>query len=130
MVFLKLASHVLTAEPTWIQTVAPDDTNPQGQSAVDYYFIQDDGGMFKSTICYEPYFYIACRASLTIEAQSALILTDHLIAAIQKGHEGNVEEWIMRKYEDLVVRVQRHRKEDLQLVSAYMDHRFFVSNAN
>ena len=51
--------------------------------------------MFKSTICYEPYFYIACR----------------------KGHEGNVEEWIMRKYEDLVVRVQRQRKEDLQLVS-------------
>lgn len=28
---------------------------------VDYYFIQEDGGMFKSTICYEPYFYIACR---------------------------------------------------------------------
>lgn len=45
------------------QTVAPDETNPQGQSAVDYYFIQDDGGMFKSTICYEPYFYIACRVS-------------------------------------------------------------------
>lgn len=36
---------------------------------------------------------------------------------LKKGHEGNVEEWIMRKYEDLVVRVQRHRKEDLQLVS-------------
>lgn len=28
----------------------------------------------------------------------------------------------MRKYEDLVVRVQRHRKEDLQLVSAQIDH--------
>lgn len=44
-------------------------------------------------------------------------MTDERHGIEQKGHEGNVEEWIMRKYEDLVVRVQRHRKEDLQLVS-------------
>jgi DNA polymerase epsilon subunit 1 len=31
---------------------------------VDYYFIQDDGGMFKATIPYEPYFYITCRVSI------------------------------------------------------------------
>jgi len=31
------------------------------KAGVDYYFIQDDGGMFKSTISYEPYFYIATR---------------------------------------------------------------------
>lgn len=32
-----------------------------GKAAVDFYFIQDDGGMFKCTMLYEPYFYIACK---------------------------------------------------------------------
>lgn len=35
---------------------------PSGIAACDYYFIQDDGGMFKCTLQYEPYFYIACKA--------------------------------------------------------------------
>ena len=34
---------------------------PGGKAAVDFYFIQDDGGMFKCTLQYEPYFYIACK---------------------------------------------------------------------
>ena len=34
---------------------------PGGKAAVDFYFIQDDGGMFKCTMHYEPYFYIACK---------------------------------------------------------------------
>lgn len=34
---------------------------PGGKAAVDYYFIQDDGGMFKCTLTYEPYFCIACK---------------------------------------------------------------------
>lgn len=50
------------------QTLVTDDSNPQGQAGVDYYFIQDDGDMFKSTICYEPYFYIACRVRLACSA--------------------------------------------------------------
>lgn len=36
-------------------------THATGQSAVDFYFIQDDGGSFKCTVPYEPYFYVACR---------------------------------------------------------------------
>lgn len=50
--------------------------------------------MFKSTILYEPYFYIACR----------------------KGQEGQVEEWLLRKYEGLITRLERCQKEDLKLV--------------
>lgn len=46
-----------------LQTLTTDEQNPQGQAGVDYYFIQDDGMMFKSTISYEPYFYLACRVS-------------------------------------------------------------------
>ena len=34
---------------------------PSGRAGVDYYFIQDDGGMFKVTLLCEPYFYIACK---------------------------------------------------------------------
>lgn len=34
---------------------------------MDYYFIQDDGNMFKATYAYEPYFYIACKVRLALE---------------------------------------------------------------
>ena len=37
------------------------DDWPSGRAGVDYYFIQDDGSMFKVTLLYEPYFYIACK---------------------------------------------------------------------
>lgn len=30
--------------------------------------------------------------------------------------EGQVEEWLMKKYEDQIVRIERQRKEDLKLV--------------
>lgn len=33
---------------------------PGGRAAVDYYFTQEDGGMFKCTMNYEPYFNISC----------------------------------------------------------------------
>jgi DNA polymerase epsilon subunit 1 len=43
------------------QTLMKDPEWPSGKAAVDFYFIQDDGGMFKCTFQYEPYFYIACK---------------------------------------------------------------------
>lgn len=43
------------------QTLVKDADWPSGKAAVDYYFIQDDGGMFKCTFQYEPYFYIASK---------------------------------------------------------------------
>lgn len=30
---------------------------------MDYYFIQDDGDMFKTTLKYSPYFYIATKVT-------------------------------------------------------------------
>jgi len=47
--------------PSCAQTLVPDEGKSSGRQGVDYYFIQDDGGMFKSTLTYEPYFYIATR---------------------------------------------------------------------
>ena len=37
---------------------------PAGRAAVDYYFIEEDGNLFKSTLLYEPYFYLACKVRL------------------------------------------------------------------
>ena len=46
------------------KTLVKDPDWPSGRAAVDYYFIQDDGGMFKCTFQYEPYFLIACKVSI------------------------------------------------------------------
>ena len=40
-----------------------DSDWPSGKAAVDFYFIQDDGGMFKCTYQYEPYFCVSCTVS-------------------------------------------------------------------
>ena len=45
------------------QTLLQSTSHASGQNAVDFYFIQEDGGMFKATIPYEPYFYVTCRVS-------------------------------------------------------------------
>ncbi|THH26723.1 hypothetical protein EUX98_g7459 [Antrodiella citrinella] len=82
-------------------TLVKDPDHPGGKAAVDFYFIQDDGGMFKCTLQYEPYFYIACKA----------------------GMETTIEEWLMKKYEGIICRVTRERKEDLQMPNHLMGHR-------
>ncbi|GAA6010438.1 hypothetical protein JCM10207_001304 [Rhodosporidiobolus poonsookiae] len=83
------------------ETLVMDEGKSSGRAGVDYYFIEDDGGMFKATLTYEPYFYIATRT----------------------GHEGQVEEWLMRKYEDLITKVVRVKKEDLSLPNHLMGYR-------
>ncbi len=45
------------------KTLVQSSTHAGGLAAVDFYFIQDDGAMFKATIPYEPYFYVTCRVS-------------------------------------------------------------------
>ena len=45
-------------------TLVKDAEYPGGKAAVDFYFIQDDGGSFKCTMQYEPYFHIACKVSV------------------------------------------------------------------
>ncbi|GAA5902780.1 hypothetical protein JCM6882_004064 [Rhodosporidiobolus microsporus] len=83
------------------ETLVLDEGKNSGRAGVDFYFIQDDGGMFKATLTHEPYFYLATRA----------------------GHEGQVEEWLMRKYEDLITKISRAKKEDLSLPNHLMGFR-------
>ncbi|KAI9441331.1 hypothetical protein H4582DRAFT_2206338 [Lactarius indigo] len=74
---------------------------PGGKAAVDYYFIQEDGGMFKCTMNYEPYFYISCVV----------------------GMETVVEEWLVKKYEGVIYRIVREKKEDLKMPNHLLGHR-------
>lgn len=71
---------------------------PGGRAAVDFYFLEDDGGSFKATVEYEPYFLVA----------------------VKLGREAEVEEWIRRKFEGLLKGVRRVEKEDLQMVRAFL----------
>ncbi|KAI0646313.1 DUF1744-domain-containing protein [Trametes meyenii] len=82
-------------------TLIKDADWPGGKAGVDFYFIQDDGGMFKCTLHYEPYFYIACKS----------------------GMETVIEEWLMKRYEGALCRITRERKEDLQMPNHLMGHR-------
>lgn len=111
-----------------------DDTIPGGKAAIDLYFIQDDGGMFKTTIPFEPYFFVGCKVSPSSSSPRAASLPvrrdrpssfpclstccTRCVCVHQLGTETVVEEWLMKKYEGLVTRVVRVKKEDLKLVSS------------
>ncbi|KAJ5808599.1 DNA polymerase epsilon catalytic subunit A [Penicillium riverlandense] len=82
-------------------TTIEDSNVPGGRAGVDYYFLQDDGGSFKATVEYDPYFLIA----------------------VKKGHEMEVEEWCRRSFEGLIKKFKRLEKEDLKLPNHLLGHR-------
>jgi hypothetical protein len=65
------------------QTLLVDELIAGGKQAIDLYFIQDDGGMFKSTLTFEPYFFVGCkvgraRASNLVLSTGCATLTPRL----------------------------------------------------
>ncbi|KXS12658.1 putative POL2-DNA polymerase epsilon, calytic subunit A [Gonapodya prolifera JEL478] len=66
---------------------------PGGKSAVDLYFLEDDGGRFKVTLQYEPYFLVCPK----------------------EGCAAEVEEHLRRLFDRQVHQIQRIEKEDLDL---------------
>lgn len=64
-------------------------------SAVDFYFIEEDGGRFKATLPYQPYFYIATK----------------------KGTEREVSSFLSKKLSGRLAGIDMVDKEDLDLVS-------------
>ncbi|XP_077864309.1 DNA polymerase epsilon catalytic subunit A-like [Saccoglossus kowalevskii] len=62
-------------------------------SAVDYYFIQDDGSKFKVSLPYKPYFYVATK----------------------KNTEREVSAFLTRKYQGVLSTLETMPKEDLDL---------------
>ncbi|KAL8359001.1 hypothetical protein RB601_008139 [Gaeumannomyces tritici] len=92
----------------WLVNVQPtsieDDRVPGGggRAAIDCYFIEEDGGTFKATVAYDPYFLIAAR----------------------KGRESDVEEWCKRVPGGGVVKsVRRVEKEDLKMPNHLLGYR-------
>lgn len=97
---------LINIQPTLVQEISgPQVDRGEGPSqlsaAVDLYFLQDDGNMFRSTLVYHPYFLIATRV----------------------GKEAEVEEWIRKKYEGQVVKVEGVVKDDLKLPNHLAGHR-------
>lgn len=75
-------------------TSLEDEKIPEGRSAVDCYFIEEDGGTFKATVEYEPYFLVA----------------------VKRGHEPEAEEWLKRSPGGGVIKnIRRIEKEDLKM---------------
>ncbi|KAJ1731895.1 DNA polymerase epsilon catalytic subunit [Coemansia biformis] len=75
-------------------TSVADPEHGSTRSAVDYYFLEQDGGLFKCTLLYKPYFYVVCVA----------------------GSEPDVEEWMVRKF-DRVDSVETVQREDLRMAN-------------
>ncbi|KAI9666717.1 MAG: DNA polymerase epsilon catalytic subunit [Bathelium mastoideum] len=72
-----------------------------GRAGVDFYFIEEDGGTFKATVEYDPYFLIA----------------------VKKSKEPEVEEWCRRQFEGLIKAVKKVEKEDLQMPNHLLGYR-------
>jgi DNA polymerase epsilon subunit 1 len=82
-------------------TTVEDDKVPGGRAGVDFYFLEDDGGSFKATVEYDPYFLIA----------------------VKRGREAEVEEWCRRMFEGQLKSVKRIEKEDLQMPNHLLGYR-------
>ncbi|KAI8635918.1 hypothetical protein BD408DRAFT_448821 [Parasitella parasitica] len=74
------------------ETLVKDSDWPTGRSGVDYYFINDNGETFKATLLFSPYFFIGCKP----------------------GTESEVEDYLHRKFEDVIEKMKRVKKEDLK----------------
>ncbi|KAH9443000.1 hypothetical protein Pst134EB_027350 [Puccinia striiformis f. sp. tritici] len=97
---------LINIQPTLVQeALGPTTDKAEGSSqpsaAVDLYFLQEDGNTFRSTMVYHPYFFIASRV----------------------GKEAEVEEWIRKKYDGQVIKVEGVIKEDLKLPNHLAGHR-------
>lgn len=74
-------------------TIVKTDDSLEGRAAVDYYFLDDEGGSFKATVKFDPYFLISCR----------------------NDSETEVDEYLRRRFEGRLKNVVHLEKEDLSL---------------
>ncbi|XP_067928568.1 DNA polymerase epsilon catalytic subunit A-like [Watersipora subatra] len=80
----------------WLVNFHPSDVQDEEKrlvSAVDFYFIEEDGDRFKVTVPYKPYFYIAC----------------------QDKSEKEVGAYLMKKFSGKIASIEFIQKEDLDL---------------
>lgn len=60
---------------------------------MDYYFLEEDGSYFRSTVPFSPYFFVRCKS----------------------GTETIVEDFLRKKFENLIESIERVEKEDLEM---------------
>ncbi|XP_063171878.1 DNA polymerase epsilon catalytic subunit A [Candoia aspera] len=80
----------------WLINMHPTEVLDEDKrlvSAVDYYFIQEDGSRFKVALPYRPYFYIAA----------------------QKGCDREVSSFLSKKFQGKITKLESVPKEDLDL---------------
>ncbi|XP_075685545.1 DNA polymerase epsilon catalytic subunit A [Rhinoderma darwinii] len=80
----------------WLLNMHPTeilDEDKRLVSAVDYYFIQEDGSRFKVALPYKPYFYVATK----------------------KGCEREVSSFLSKKFQGKMAKLETIPKEDLDL---------------
>ncbi|KAB8292935.1 hypothetical protein EYC80_007299 [Monilinia laxa] len=83
-------------------TTIEDEKHLEGRAGVDCYFIEDDGGTFKATVEYEPYFLVA----------------------VKRGYEPEAEEWLKRAPGGGVLKsIKRVEKEDLSMPNHLLGYR-------
>ncbi|CAO3674258.1 unnamed protein product [Rhizopus stolonifer] len=82
------------------QTLVRDSEWPGGRSAADFYFRNDNGETFKATKVFSPYFFIGCKP----------------------GTEGEVEDYLHRRFEGQIEKFKRVRKEDLKQANHLVGH--------
>lgn len=74
-------------------TTIPSKDYVSGVAAVDYYFLDDEGGTFKATVQYDPYLYVACTP----------------------GYDAEVEEYLKKILESNIKSISRLTKDDLAM---------------
>ncbi|RDL32670.1 Uncharacterized protein BP5553_09126 [Venustampulla echinocandica] len=94
----KKVGWLCNLKPTTIE----DEKIADGRAGLDCYFIEEDGGTFKATLEYDPYFLVA----------------------VKRGHEPEAEEWIKRAPGGGVVKsLRKVEKEDLQMPNHLLGYR-------
>jgi len=72
------------------------DGGDKEESCLDMYFVEEDGSTFKASHIFQPYFLLHVRGSTTVF--------------------GEVEQYLLGKYQDHIVRIEQYVREDLELV--------------
>ncbi|GFR70989.1 DNA polymerase epsilon catalytic subunit A-like, partial [Elysia marginata] len=84
-----------TEKTGWLINMHPTDildADKRLVSAVDYYFLQEDGGRFKATLTFKPYFFVAAKAECEREVASYLSRRfSGKIAAIETVHKEDLD---------------------------------------
>ncbi|KAG7263406.1 hypothetical protein CRUP_007412, partial [Coryphaenoides rupestris] len=98
----------------WLVNMHPTeilDDDKRLVSAVDYYFIQEDGSRFKAALPFKPYFYLATKKRKDFENEDIKLK----MSSSTQNCEREVISFLSKKYQGRVAKLETIPKEDLDL---------------